>query len=238
MPFAPKDWHNAPDTTTPLDAAGMEDLETRLADYVDSAIADAVASLATVGYVDSSVAGLAPLDSPALTGTPTAPTPTHGDNDTSVATTAFVQDALAGAGGVTPLSWTAFAYGTSWRTSPDDWFTAQTVQGGRYAKDDYGMVHLDGMVAPTTAFSGGSITLGTGGTTNLITTLPAGFRPAKFKRFVVPAYYAHTDPQLAWIEVFSNGEVRVMANPDYTGVNNTMDDHFQVSLDGIRFPTT
>lgn len=35
----------------------------------------------------------APLASPALTGNPTAPTPTLGDNDTSIATTAFVQTA-------------------------------------------------------------------------------------------------------------------------------------------------
>jgi hypothetical protein len=35
----------------------------------------------------------APIDSPALTGNPTAPTPTAGDNDTSIATTAFVQTA-------------------------------------------------------------------------------------------------------------------------------------------------
>ena len=33
----------------------------------------------------------APLDSPALTGSPTAPTPAPGDNDSSVATTAFVE---------------------------------------------------------------------------------------------------------------------------------------------------
>lgn len=38
----------------------------------------------------------APLDSPALTGNPTAPTPTAGDNDTSIATTAFVGTALTG----------------------------------------------------------------------------------------------------------------------------------------------
>lgn len=41
----------------------------------------------------------APLASPAFTGTPTAPTPTSGDNSTKVATTAFVQNAL---GGITP----------------------------------------------------------------------------------------------------------------------------------------
>jgi hypothetical protein len=38
---------------------------------------------------------LAPLASPAFTGNPTAPTPSVGDNDTSVATTAFVQAARA-----------------------------------------------------------------------------------------------------------------------------------------------
>ncbi len=37
----------------------------------------------------------APLASPALTGNPTAPTPAPGDNDTSLATTAFVQVAVA-----------------------------------------------------------------------------------------------------------------------------------------------
>lgn len=44
-----------------------------------------------------SVAGLAPLASPAFTGTPTAPTPTAGDDSTKVATTAFVKTAVAGA---------------------------------------------------------------------------------------------------------------------------------------------
>lgn len=40
-----------------------------------------------------------PLESPALTGTPTAPTATKGTNTTQIATTAFVQDAVQGAGG-------------------------------------------------------------------------------------------------------------------------------------------
>lgn len=43
---------------------------------------------------------LAPLASPTFTGDPKAPTPTAGDNDTSIATTAFVTAAVA-AGGVT-----------------------------------------------------------------------------------------------------------------------------------------
>lgn len=45
------------------------------------------------------IAPLAPLASPAFTGAPTAPTPTAGDNTTKVATTEFVQAAVAG---VTP----------------------------------------------------------------------------------------------------------------------------------------
>ncbi len=45
----------------------------------------------------------APLASPIFTGNPTAPTPTAGDNDTSVATTAFVQAAVS-AGSAEPGS--------------------------------------------------------------------------------------------------------------------------------------
>lgn len=41
----------------------------------------------------------APLASPALTGNPTAPTPAAGDNDTSIATTAFVATAVTAARG-------------------------------------------------------------------------------------------------------------------------------------------
>ena len=41
----------------------------------------------------STLAGYAPLASPALTGNPTAPTAAAGDNDTSIATTAFVKNA-------------------------------------------------------------------------------------------------------------------------------------------------
>lgn len=44
---------------------------------------------------ETSIAAKAPLASPVFTGNPTAPTPTAGDNDTSVATTAFVTTAVA-----------------------------------------------------------------------------------------------------------------------------------------------
>jgi hypothetical protein len=45
---------------------------------------------ASKGYVDAAAALLAPLASPALTGTPTAPTPASNDNSPRLATTAFV----------------------------------------------------------------------------------------------------------------------------------------------------
>jgi Collagen triple helix repeat (20 copies) len=76
------------DPTTALQAATKQ--------YVDAA--DALK--ATITYVDTQDALKAPLASPALTGNPTAPTPTAGDNDTSIATTAFVAAAVT-AGGIT-----------------------------------------------------------------------------------------------------------------------------------------
>lgn len=54
------------------------------------------------------------LNSPDLSGNPTAPTPAPGDNDTSIATTAFVAAALAAvAGAVTDLGTVATTSGTS-----------------------------------------------------------------------------------------------------------------------------
>lgn len=49
----------------------------------------------------------APIASPTFTGNPAAPTPTAGDNDTSIATTAFVTTAVAAGGGGTVTSVTA-----------------------------------------------------------------------------------------------------------------------------------
>ena len=48
--------------------------------------------------VTNSIATKAPLASPSLTGTPTAPTATSGANTTQIATTAFVQAAVTGGG--------------------------------------------------------------------------------------------------------------------------------------------
>jgi hypothetical protein len=53
--------------------------------------------------ITAALALKAPLDSPALTGNPTAPTPAQFDNDTSLATTAHVQRALGSFAGYTPV---------------------------------------------------------------------------------------------------------------------------------------
>jgi hypothetical protein len=75
----------------------------------------------------SLVAGTAPLDSPVFTGNPRAPTPTAGDNDTSIATTAFVQAAFA----AVPISagaWTPYTATYSGGTA------AVTVANSRYTQ--------------------------------------------------------------------------------------------------------
>ena len=52
-------------------------------------------SVGLAEYTSLIKAELAPKNSPALTGTPTAPTPTAGDDSTQIATTEFVQDEVA-----------------------------------------------------------------------------------------------------------------------------------------------
>lgn len=60
---------------------------------LNNAIRQLMADLAA--YDASDIAALAPLASPALTGNPTAPTQTAGNDSTRIATTAFVAAALA-----------------------------------------------------------------------------------------------------------------------------------------------
>jgi hypothetical protein len=56
---------------------------------------DSSTKAATTAFVAGAIAPLAPLASPALTGTPTAPTATGGDSSTRIATTAFVAAAIS-----------------------------------------------------------------------------------------------------------------------------------------------
>ena len=55
-------------------------------------------------YTVAQITGAAPLASPALTGTPTAPTPATADSSTLLATTAFVKEQGYGVGSVTTFS--------------------------------------------------------------------------------------------------------------------------------------
>jgi len=55
----------------------------------------------------------APLASPVFTGNPQAPTPTAGDNDNSIATTAFVAAAVVAAGGLLPSNSLPLINGTA-----------------------------------------------------------------------------------------------------------------------------
>lgn len=70
----------------------------------------------------------APLASPALTGNPTAPTPTAGDNDTSLATTAFVTTAVS-ALGLASAAWTPTI-----QSAGTDPTVTYSVQEGRYTR--------------------------------------------------------------------------------------------------------
>lgn len=61
---------------------------------IDSAISSTSANPVQNKAVSSELGKKAPLASPNLTGSPTAPTPAAGSNDTQLATTAFVQNAV------------------------------------------------------------------------------------------------------------------------------------------------
>lgn len=84
-------------------------------------------SRASVTYVDAQDALKANVASPTFTGDPKAPTPAAGDNDTSIATTAFVTAALATGGGsgpspatVSPLMDGVAAVGTTTKYARED----------------------------------------------------------------------------------------------------------------------
>lgn len=58
----------------------------------------------TITDLVTDLAAKAPLASPAFTGNPTAPTQTASDNSTKIATTAYVDAAAGGGGGLVPIS--------------------------------------------------------------------------------------------------------------------------------------
>lgn len=80
---------------------------------VSTAVTAADTVLSALGKLQAQLGLKAPLDSPAFTGNPTAPTPAATDNDTSIATTAFVRAAM-GLFGVGTLSASVLESAESW----------------------------------------------------------------------------------------------------------------------------
>lgn len=80
-------------STSKLYAAQLPDVA-----VTQSELDAALAAAGITGSVGAALALKADKDSPAFTGTPTAPTPSTVDNDTSIATTAFVQSVNGPAG--------------------------------------------------------------------------------------------------------------------------------------------
>jgi hypothetical protein len=99
--------------TAPTAAPATNNTQIATTAYVTAAIAALPAPVSSfngrTGAVtfqanDISAVGGAMLNSPIFTGTPQAPTPIAGTNNTGIATTAFVAAALAAAGGVTSFN--------------------------------------------------------------------------------------------------------------------------------------
>ena len=125
----------------------------------------------------------APLASPALTGTPTAPTATAGDNSTQIATTAFVASAISGITGAMVFKGTVGTGGTAGTSLPTTGVkvgdTYKVASAGTYASQaaKVGDLFIATATTPTWAYvpSGDdaavtSITAGTGLTGGTITT--------------------------------------------------------------------
>lgn len=86
--------------------------------FVDYTQKITTANSAAVAYMTGLLTPKAPLASPAFTGNPTAPTPSGTDNSTSIATTAFVQAAVA----TGKLSYTVSSSPPSAGNDGDFWF--------------------------------------------------------------------------------------------------------------------
>ncbi len=112
-PFSPNLFlFNTADDHTPLAIKGFAGQSVPLTEWLDSTNA-VVASIGPTGEITGigsgitgmvvgQVSGAAPLASPALTGTPTAPTAAGGTNTTQLATTAFVRAEVAALAGTAP----------------------------------------------------------------------------------------------------------------------------------------
>jgi len=99
--------------SAPTATAGTNTAQLATTAFVQAALAAAPGGVSsfngrtgaiTLQASDVSGVGGALLASPSFTGSPTAPTPTPGNNSTNIATTAFVTTAIASAGGVSSFN--------------------------------------------------------------------------------------------------------------------------------------
>jgi hypothetical protein len=114
IPINPASLFDSPvftgDPRAPTPIAGDNDTSVATTAFVTSAVVaggafvDAPSDSSLYGRQNAAWLKAAPLASPGLTGNPTAPTPTAGDNGISIATTAFVTTALASGGGPPPAT--------------------------------------------------------------------------------------------------------------------------------------
>lgn len=134
----------------------------------------------TLGKIATAIALLAPLASPALTGNPTAPTPSPGDSDTTIATTGFVAAAIATIGA-------GFASGTrilfQQTAAPTGW-TKDTTQNDKALRVISGTVGTGGNIDFSTVFAKQTtdgVTLGSGNLPSFTLAVPvdaSGLNPA------------------------------------------------------------
>jgi hypothetical protein len=90
----------------------------------------------------------APLSSPAFTGNPTGPTPAPGDNDVSLATTAFVRAALLASGAIATAYERNYVFNSAFQISQENLNTVCTH--GEYPADQW-FTNFTGLVGWTSS---------------------------------------------------------------------------------------
>lgn len=127
LPIANVAVSNGATATTSGTAGGIETTE-----FIGDLTGTADTATNALSLGGSLAALFAKLLSPAFTGTPTAPTPTAGDSTTKLATTAFVQSAVGGAGVVGQTQLKTAQGSISQTTSGSSVSQVLTLPGGEY----------------------------------------------------------------------------------------------------------